>query len=332
MNSEHTPAISVIVPVYKAEKYIHRCLDSIINQTFRDFELILIDDGSPDKSGEICDEYAAKDERVKVIHKENEGVSVARNCGIEEATSDLICFVDSDDWVEDCYLYEFINNSCGENMVSQGILYDYLYNQSKNTPFFKYDKVSFDINEQEYIVKYDILRNGCPYGKVFRKSLLNKYNIRFNKYISTHEDHLFVWQYIQHINCITLSDKITYHYMDNNTESLSSKFHDSEEYLMVSNSLLNEIEKIISIYNINDEEYIKNVYSSFGLVQLFNAMLNSRMSNFKYVFSEVKCKLEVLNKYYIPTCGIFRLLHKCLKTGVPDYMIFVIIKLYKSFR
>ena len=76
------PKISVIVPVYNVEKYLSRCIDSILNQTFRDFELILVDDGSPDKSGEICDEYAKKDDRIKVIHKKNGGVSIARNTGI----------------------------------------------------------------------------------------------------------------------------------------------------------------------------------------------------------------------------------------------------------
>lgn len=332
MNSTSNPAISVIVPVYKAEKYIHRCLDSIINQTFKDFELILVDDGSPDRSGEICDEYAKKDKRVRVIHRKNEGVSIARNIGIDVAKSELICFVDSDDWVEDIYLYEFIKNNDDNNIVFQGILYDFEYNPSKNTPFFKYDKISFPINKQEYIVKYNILANGCPVGKIFRKSILNKYNIRFNEYISTHEDHLFVWQYIQHISTITLSDKISYHYMNHNVESLSSKFHNSEEYLLVSNYLLNEIEKIINLYNIENKEYIKNTYSSFGLTQLFYAMLNSKSTNFNYILSEVKCKLDVLNKYYIPTCGIYNLLHKCMKIGISNYIIFAIIKIYKLLR
>lgn len=94
---------SIIVPVYKVEKYLERCVESIINQTFEDFELILIDDGSPDRCGAICDEYAAEDERIKVIHQKNQGVSVARNAGLDVATGDYICFVDSDDWIElDC--------------------------------------------------------------------------------------------------------------------------------------------------------------------------------------------------------------------------------------
>ena len=97
------PIVSIIVPVYKAESYLHRCVDSILSQTFRDFELILVDDGSPDRSGAICDQYAAKDSRVRVIHQENGGPAVARNTGIDWAfansDSQWLMFVDSDDWV-----------------------------------------------------------------------------------------------------------------------------------------------------------------------------------------------------------------------------------------
>ena len=94
------PKLSIIVPVYKVEQYIHKCVDSILNQTFTDFELILVDDGSPDNCGKICDEYAQKDKRVRVIHKENGGLSDARNAGLEEAVGEYVSFIDSDDWVD----------------------------------------------------------------------------------------------------------------------------------------------------------------------------------------------------------------------------------------
>ena len=105
--------ISVIVPVYKVEKYLARCVDSIINQTYKNLEIILVDDGSPDGCGKICDEYAERDSRIKVIHKENGGLSSARNAGLDIATGDYIGFVDSDDFIDlDMYslLYEMIKN------------------------------------------------------------------------------------------------------------------------------------------------------------------------------------------------------------------------------
>ena len=99
------PKITVIVPVYNTEKYLRRCVDSILAQTFTDFELLLVNDGSTDGSGAICDEYAQKDSRVRVFHKENGGVSSARNIGIDNAQGDWITFIDSDDRIEQRHLY-----------------------------------------------------------------------------------------------------------------------------------------------------------------------------------------------------------------------------------
>ena len=113
------PTISVIVPVYKVEKYIHRCVDSILGQTYEDFELILVDDGSPDNCGAICDEYAAKDSRIVVIHQENGGLSAARNAGIDWAfansDSQWLTFIDSDDWVHPEYLQRLLDAALDHN-------------------------------------------------------------------------------------------------------------------------------------------------------------------------------------------------------------------------
>lgn len=95
---------SIIVPVYNVEKYLVRCIESVINQTFKDFECILIDDGSLDNSGNICDEYSLKDSRIVVVHQNNAGVSAARNTGLNIAKGEYICFCDSDDWLEDSLL------------------------------------------------------------------------------------------------------------------------------------------------------------------------------------------------------------------------------------
>jgi len=103
------PKISVVIPVYNVENYLKRCLDSVLNQTFQDFEIILIDDGSQDKSGKICDEYAKKDKRIKVIHKKNARVSAARNDGIKMAKGKYVSFIDSDDWIEPEMYQEMIN-------------------------------------------------------------------------------------------------------------------------------------------------------------------------------------------------------------------------------
>ena len=98
------PLVSVIVPVYNVEKYLPRCLDSILQQTYKKWELLLIDDGSKDESGKICDDYAVKDERIRVVHTSNQGVSSARNKGLDAAIGEWIAFIDPDDWWSPCYL------------------------------------------------------------------------------------------------------------------------------------------------------------------------------------------------------------------------------------
>ena len=118
------PKVSIIVPVYKVEKYLRKCIDSIINQTLKDIEIILVDDGSPDNCGKICDEYAAKDTRIKVIHKENGGLSSARNAGMEVAEGEYIGFVDSDDWIEsDMYMGTSKNTSRASRASNLSLIY-----------------------------------------------------------------------------------------------------------------------------------------------------------------------------------------------------------------
>ena len=123
----NNPLVTVIVPVYKVEPYLRRCLDSIVNQTYKNLEIILIDDGSPDNCGVICDEYAENDKRIKVIHKENGGVSRARNEGINVARGEYIAFVDSDDYIEP----DLVEKSCiaveksGSDFLKFGIYEEY---------------------------------------------------------------------------------------------------------------------------------------------------------------------------------------------------------------
>ena len=124
---ESPPKISVIIPVYKVEPYLRQCLDSVVNQTYRNLEIIIIDDGSPDNCGLICDEYAAKDDRITVIHKENGGLSAAWNDGIDASSGEWIAFVDSDDWIDDTYFEKLITGAshAGEiDMILSGSYYE----------------------------------------------------------------------------------------------------------------------------------------------------------------------------------------------------------------
>lgn len=146
-----TPKISCIVPVYNVEKYLRRCVDSILNQTFTDFELILVDDGSPDNSPAICYEYAVKDSRIKVIHKVNGGVSSARNVGLDVAKGEWICFVDSDDLIEADYMQKMYEAAINNNsdFIMCGIHQIAGYETLKNNYKKKIKKIQFvkiDVN------------------------------------------------------------------------------------------------------------------------------------------------------------------------------------------
>lgn len=143
--------ISVIVPIYNVEKYLDRCVKSLINQTYKNIEIILVDDGSPDKCPEMCDYYATEDYRIKVIHKENGGLSDARNVGIEKSTGSYISFVDSDDWVEEDFIEELYNNIKRENADISIIGYTLIWDSGKRITYS--DNNDYFVYNQEYAIK-----------------------------------------------------------------------------------------------------------------------------------------------------------------------------------
>ncbi len=218
------PKISVIVPVYKAEKYLHRCVDSILSQTFTDFELILVNDGSPDNCGKICDEYAQKDNRVRAFHKENGGVSSARNLGLDKAKGEWITFVDSDDWLKPRCL-EQLTNKLDADMIKCGI------EASDKSSIWTVENNKYSVkqflekNEKDFIV-----RTSCV--TLFKTKLINKFNIRFDKHIRYGEDMIFNLQYLSYCQDVRFVNYIGYVYFSETEISHSTKykmsFHDIE--------------------------------------------------------------------------------------------------------
>lgn len=211
--------ISVIIPVYAAEKYLDRCVDSILVQTFTDFEIILIDDGSKDNSGVICDEYAKIDRRVKVIHKENGGVSSARNAGLENANGEYVTFIDSDDEIEAEYL-KSLNDSINE-FNSDIAVCSFIRKIADVTTIETLSLNHIDlINRTEetsdglYLFSKSALLYG-PWAKLFKKSIIDKNNIRFDMKMSLGEDKKFVYEYLSFCNTISYVPKALYTYYDN---------------------------------------------------------------------------------------------------------------------
>lgn len=193
------PELSIIVPVYKVEKYLPRCIDSILAQTFGDFELILIDDGSPDGCGHICDEYARKDKRIVVIHQKNMGVSAARNAGLDIARGRYIGFVDSDDWIEP-QMYEVMMDAIRENgadMAVCGVRY-----ADEDGKFTRADRLSEGVYSRDGLLE-DVfampnkLGGGCC-NKVFDAS--KTASVRFKVGMTIAEDALYLFDCFMRID------------------------------------------------------------------------------------------------------------------------------------
>ena len=170
------PKISVIVPVYRDEKYLRECIESILGQTFKDFELLLLDDGSPDRSGDICDDYARKDGRIRVIHKENEGINATRRRGVHEAKSEWIAFCDDDDTMEPYALQSLYDLSSNTDIVSSfAILPDKRLAANAGLEKCRRALLNGDLSP-------------TPWAKLYRKSLLTDEVFDFPREIDGEED------------------------------------------------------------------------------------------------------------------------------------------------
>lgn len=204
--------ISVIIPVYNVEKYLTACIESVINQTYKNLEIILVDDGSSDYSGKICDEYADKDLRIKVIHKKNEGVSAARNDGIDQSSGELIYFLDADDWIDLC-LFEEIIKSYTENECD-AVFFDYFVEYTNKKLTEKSLNLSDELvtysNSIEYLTSY--MKNGYMWNAVYKTSIIKDNNISFKKNVSLLEDYLFKFTCYPFVKSYAYIKKAYYHY------------------------------------------------------------------------------------------------------------------------
>lgn len=241
--------ISVIVPVYNVEKYLHKCINSILNQTYKNLEIILIDDGSTDNSGKICDEYALKDNRIKVIHKENGGLSSARNAGLDICSGDYIGFVDSDDYIaEDMYEYLYVNLK--KNNADVAMCNFYLEYQNG-----RIEKVSnlndFELSNDESIIDF-YLNNNILIGiwnKLFRHDI-----IKFVKFPIGQccEDTYIIIDWVSKCKNFIFCSQCKYYYLKREN-SLSNR--NADKYLYDEVEAFSKILKYALKYNYNCQKF-----------------------------------------------------------------------------
>lgn len=222
-----TPTISIIIPIYNMEQFLGRCLDSVVSQTYSSLEIILVNDGSTDSSGDICDNYAQNDNRIKVIHQVNSGVSSARNAGLDAATGDYISFVDPDDYIElNTYetLIPYLANDIDIlrfNAKRKGEILNWLpFKGEYSGDRFEQEVVLPMIGSEKFGGMFIL---GVLWVHLFKRDLIEKNHIRFNKELRRCEDRLFTITTMLHANKMFFIDDILYHYQVND-ESLSNRY------------------------------------------------------------------------------------------------------------
>ena len=298
MNSK----ISIIVPVYKAEKYLDRCVLSLVNQSYKNIEIILVDDASPDNCPAICDKWAEKDERIRVLHKDNEGVSKARRCGVELATGDYIAFVDSDDWIRhDMYEY-LLSLICSGNYPLAGCSYALVTDSTECK-----DDSAEKISELDFtgMIKglYDYnLWSVC--FKLYKRELFDNDLPEID--LTVCEDLLLNYYIFKHCNKIIVSNKKYYFYFRHSDSAMSGNA--DEKYI---NDSLTAYKTISDDFDINSPAYCfqaaNRVRNDFRLLneiikhkqskKLYKAVRNDLLKLKKYVFKkENSYCFDIFNK------------------------------------
>lgn len=265
------PLISIIIPVYNVEKYIHRCLDSVLNQTLKNIEIILVDDKSPDNCPKICDEYALKDKRIKVIHKEkNEGLGLARNSGLDIAQGKFVAFIDSDDFI-DHNMYEDLYNHAVMNKCDTVFCSLNFFENNHVTPFKEVSKEMYfegpeikqfllDMVGPNPSFKSDVKYMVSVWKAIYSKEIISKHKIHFlsEREIAS-EDMIFHIDYLSKTQKITFIPKFYYFYVKN-TSSISHTYT-KEKIQRLKNFLIEVSQKLSLLYP--EEEYKTRVYRKY---------------------------------------------------------------------
>lgn len=284
------PQISVIVPVYKVEPYLRRCVDSILAQTFADFELILVDDGSPDNCGAICDEYAQKDSRVRVVHKENGGLSSARNAGLDMAVGSYILFADSDDYVSPLWCESFVAQ------IMEGEL-RYIFGGIQNVRIHLGEitetMISCPCEQEEQFELADFFQLqskgliGYACNVLYNHNIIRKYHLRFSSEVII-EDLPFCLAYLKYMDCLYYTGEAGYFYVHDDRVTLSSKYYaDSfrkwREKYAASQAF---IEECISAER---QEQVRHTVASSYLYRFLNSLNQTFDSRNEKSFSQKYC-------------------------------------------
>lgn len=280
--------ISIVTPVYNSKKYIRKCIESIICQTYSYWELILIDDGSSDGSEEICDQYAVLDSRIKVIHKKNEGVTSARNDGIKYISGQYLLFVDSDDYIEPETL-EILTDKVLENNYDIVMFGHHKMYENKETNISESDyQLDCSVMDQEHAMKNIYFYGGMLWNKFIKVSLFKNNNITFNKDLNASEDWLFVLQLItKGRNFLYIKDKLYTYVVRENSISRNDNLN---KFLRYNRDAVEGFEACIEYLNVNWPQY-----SKYMIAVMIRFEMRSIVAITKYKTAKKENYIEMVN-------------------------------------
>lgn len=269
--------ISIIIPVYNSETTLKRCLDSVISQSMSDWELLLVDDGSKDKSSDICDDYAAKDKRFKVFHKKNGGVSSARNIGLNNAKGDWIAFIDADDYVKESYLANLWKHS--QKQVDLVISYAEIHNGDGINKESYPSKFVDDTNFDSIFIENDMNWHTSPWSKLYKRSIIEEHHLRFCEGMHIGEDAVFLYSYMLYSNKIYISPDTDYCYFDYNPGSLTKRVNSLASETLAYNKISATVESFIYQKSIKDSIALKKLYWLIASYQrrILNALYHNKI-------------------------------------------------------
>lgn len=257
MKGNQVPLVSIIVPVYNAEKYLNRCIDSILSQTMTDFELLLIDDGSKDNSGRICDEYSEKNARVRVFHKPNGGVSSARNLGLDNAKGKWITFVDADDRCSCNYLEHLLSKVDDDTdlIISYAVICDSTGEKAEVYPEYRVNATNFE----RLFVDSDMHWHTSPWAKLYRASIIYENSLRFNEMMHIGEDADFLFSFMLITDKIYVSSDTDYYYTCDVSGSLTKRINTIDSEIASYRTILCLVNRTIQQKNIKDNRSLDNL-------------------------------------------------------------------------
>ncbi len=333
---KNMPICSIIIPVYNIGKFIHQCLDSLLKQTYNDFEVIVIDDGSTDKSPIICDEYAKLDSRIKVFHKKNKGVSSALNMGLKHIQGKIVCFIDGDDWVEPNFLetiHSFFSNNIDVDILGFNYFFEKENDSKKSQPL---TEGLFESNQKDHLVmatiipkfierKYNYvlpgIRSKCV--KAFRKDVIEKNSILFNENIPIGEDAQFCSEALSYAKKYAQYNYYLYHYRVY-SQSSNRKYRNQWDYVF------ERVKRIQDVPTITRNNDFPNVMATFVFIVIKRIILTFLLhrDNKTSINKKIQFLKEFTSNPNFPQISI----STALIRYIPEYIPFLFLIKYKMFR